>query len=155
MQPGELDMLHAWLGAACFTLQIYFDLSGYADMAIGIGRTFGFRLGENFRWPYGADSLTEFWRRWNITLLEWCREYLRLSLRGDSAGAVPVVYARQDRDGGREPFGHTPLVGMQSMARDGGRPDDFDPDIGLDQLPFRMAPLRQHGTVSHWPATLS
>ena len=77
---GELGMLQAWIGAVCFALQIYFDLSGYADMAIGFGRMFGFRLFENFRWPYGAKTLTEFWRRWNISLIDWCRGYLGLSL---------------------------------------------------------------------------
>lgn len=93
MPPGELGMTQAWLGAICFTLQIYLDLSGYADMAIGFGRMFGFRLFENFRWPYGAESLTEFWRRWNISLLDWCRGYLGLSL--DEPGHSPVSHARR------------------------------------------------------------
>ena len=80
MSAGELGMLQAWLGAVCFALQVYFGLSGYADMAIGFARMFGFRLSENFRWPYGATSLTEFWRRWNISLIDWCRGYLGLPL---------------------------------------------------------------------------
>jgi len=80
MPASELGMLQAWLGAVCFALQIYFGLSGYADMAIGFGRMFGFRLPENFRWPYAANTLSEFWRRWNISLMDWCRHYLRLSL---------------------------------------------------------------------------
>ena len=80
MSAGELGMVQAWLGAVCFALQIYFGLSGYADMAIGLGRMFGFRLFENFRWPYAATSLTEFWRRWNISLIDWCRGYLALPL---------------------------------------------------------------------------
>ena len=93
MSSGELGTPQAWLGAVCFSLQIYFDLSGYADMAIGFGRMFGFRLFENFRWPYGADTLTEFWRRWNISLFDWCRGYLTLSL--DDTGGGRWVRARQ------------------------------------------------------------
>ena len=80
MPASELGTLQAWLGAVCFALQIYFDLSGYSDMAIGFMRMFGFRLSENFRWPYGAKTLTEFWRRWNISLIDWCRGYLGLLL---------------------------------------------------------------------------
>ena len=80
LPSGALGPLQAWLGAACFGLQVYFSLSGYADMAIGFARMFGFRLGENFRWPYGADSVTEFWRRWFVTLFDWFRDYPGLSL---------------------------------------------------------------------------
>ena len=85
MPANELSAAHAWLGITCFTLQIYFDLSGYADMAIGLGRMLGFRLPENFRWPYAADTVHEFWRRWNITLLGWVDAYVALSLdvKGD------------------------------------------------------------------------
>jgi alginate O-acetyltransferase complex protein AlgI len=90
---AELGMAHAWLGAVCFALQIYFDLSGYADMAIGFGRMFGFRFVENFRAPYLAGSLTEFWQRWNVTLLDWCRRYLHLALTSERAGVW--VRARQ------------------------------------------------------------
>jgi len=81
---SELGVGTAWLGAVFFTLQIYLDLSGYADMAIGFGRMYGFRVGEHFRWPYGADSLTEFWRRWQVTLGDWCAAYLRVSLDPES-----------------------------------------------------------------------
>ena len=88
MPAGELGTLQAWLGAVCFALQIYFGLSGYADMAIGFARMFGFRLFENFRWPYGADTLTEFWRRWNISLIDWCRGYLGLSLEDAAESRV-------------------------------------------------------------------
>ena len=77
---SDLGVGTAWLGAVFFTLQIYLDLSGYADMAIGFGRMYGFRVGEHFRWPYGADSLTEFWRRWQVTLVDWCAPYLRVAL---------------------------------------------------------------------------
>ncbi len=88
MPVGELGLLQAWLGAVCFALQVYFALSGYADMAIGFGRMFGFRLSENFRWPYGAATLTEFWRRWNISLMDWCRGYLGLSLGATTVDRV-------------------------------------------------------------------
>ncbi|MDA1091974.1 MAG: MBOAT family protein [Acidobacteria bacterium] len=90
---AELTMARAWLGAVCFALQIYFDLSGYADMAIGFGRMFGFRFVENFGAPYLAGSLTDFWQRWNVTLLNWCRRYLYLPLT--STGASVWVRARQ------------------------------------------------------------
>ena len=83
MSAGALDAAHAWLGLACFTLQIYFALSGYADMAIGLGRMLGFRLPEHFQWPYAADSLHGFWRRWAMTLVTWFDAYVRLPLRPD------------------------------------------------------------------------
>jgi len=86
MSSGALGLTWAWLGAICFTLQMYFSLSGYSDMAIGFGRMFGFRLSENFRWPYGADSMTEFWRRWFITLFDWFRSYLGLLLDQSGSG---------------------------------------------------------------------
>lgn len=91
LPSGALGPLHAWLGASCFGLQVYFSLSGYADMAIGIARMFGFRLAENFRRPYGADSVTEFWRRWFVTLLDWFRDHLGLSL--DPPGGRPLARA--------------------------------------------------------------
>ena len=83
MPAGALDAAHAWLGLACFTLQIYFALSGYADMAVGLGRMLGFRLPEHFQWPYAADSLHGFWRRWAMTLVAWFDAYVRLPLRPD------------------------------------------------------------------------
>jgi alginate O-acetyltransferase complex protein AlgI len=73
----------AWLGIACYTLQIYFDFSGYSDMAIGLGRMFGFRFPENFRWPYIAASVQEFWRRWHMSLSTWFRDYLYVPLGGN------------------------------------------------------------------------
>ncbi len=81
--PGELQPAVAWLGIACFVLQIYFDFSGYSDMAIGLGRIFGFRFPENFAYPYIASSMTEFWRRWHISLSTWLRDYLYISLGGN------------------------------------------------------------------------
>ena len=76
----------AWLGAFCYTLQIYYDFSGYSDMAIGMGRMFGFEFPENFRYPYCAASITEFWRRWHISLTSWFREYLYIPLGGNRKG---------------------------------------------------------------------
>jgi len=70
----------AWLGIVCYTLQLYFDFSGYTDMAIGLGRLFGYSLPENFDYPYSAKSLTEFWRRWHISLSTWFRDYLYIPL---------------------------------------------------------------------------
>jgi alginate O-acetyltransferase complex protein AlgI len=83
MPFAELSAGHAWLGIVCYTLQIYFDFSGYSDMAIGLGRMFGFRFPENFRWPYIADSVQEFWRRWHISLSTWFRDYLYIPLGGN------------------------------------------------------------------------
>jgi len=70
----------AWLGIVCYTLQIYYDFSGYTDMAVGLGRLFGYSLPENFDYPYSAKSLTEFWRRWHISLSTWFRDYLYIPL---------------------------------------------------------------------------
>jgi len=83
MPFAELSPAHAWLGIVCYTLQIYFDFSGYSDMAIGLGRMFGFRFPENFRWPYIADSVQAFWRRWHISLSTWFRDYLYIPLGGN------------------------------------------------------------------------
>ena len=76
----------AWGGIICFTLQIYFDFSGYSDMAIGLGRIFGFRFPENFNYPYIARSATDFWRRWHITLSSFFREYVYIPLGGNRRG---------------------------------------------------------------------
>jgi alginate O-acetyltransferase complex protein AlgI len=80
---AELDPGRAWLGIVCYTLQIYFDFSGYSDMAIGLGRMFGFRFPENFRWPYIADTVQGFWRRWHMSLSTWFRDYLYVPLGGN------------------------------------------------------------------------
>ncbi len=72
-----------WLAALCYTLQIYFDFSGYSDMAVGLGRLFGFKLPENFDHPYAALSITDFWRRWHITLSMWFRDYVYIPLGGN------------------------------------------------------------------------
>jgi alginate O-acetyltransferase complex protein AlgI len=78
----------AWLGATSYALQIYFDFSGYSDMAIGLGRIFGFHFLENFRYPYIARSLTDFWRRWHISLSTWFRDYLYIPMGGSRRGAA-------------------------------------------------------------------
>lgn len=73
----------AWLGAICYSLQIYFDFSGYSDMAIGLGRIFGFHFCENFNYPYIAKSVSDFWRRWHISLSTWFRDYVYIPLGGN------------------------------------------------------------------------
>ncbi|MCA9067484.1 MAG: MBOAT family protein [Planctomycetaceae bacterium] len=80
---SQLSFAVAWLGILCYTVQIYFDFSGYSDMAIGLGRMFGFRFLENFNYPYVAQSITEFWRRWHISLSSWYRDYLYIPLGGN------------------------------------------------------------------------
>jgi len=82
----------AWLGVVCFSLQIYFDFSGYTDMAVGLGRIFGFRLPENFRHPYVATSIRDFWRRWHITLSTWFRDYLYIPLGGSRRSSPRVAF---------------------------------------------------------------
>ncbi len=79
---GGISVLFAWLGAICYTLQIFFDFSGYSDMAIGLGRMFGFTFLENFNYPYIAKSISEFWRRWHISLGTWFRDYVYFPLGG-------------------------------------------------------------------------
>jgi alginate O-acetyltransferase complex protein AlgI len=86
LPAGELTTPLAWLGLACYTLQIYFDFSGYSDMAIGLMRMFGFRILENFNYPYIARSIREFWRRWHISLSNWFRDYLYIPLGGNQRG---------------------------------------------------------------------
>lgn len=84
----ELTPSTAWLGALCYTMQIYFDFSGYSDMAIGLGKIFGFDFLENFRLPYCSVSMTEFWRRWHISLSTWFRDYLYIPMGGNRRGNV-------------------------------------------------------------------
>ncbi|MFH1999348.1 MAG: MBOAT family protein [Planctomycetota bacterium] len=82
----------AWLGILCYTVQIYFDFSGYSDMAIGLGRIFGFRFLENFQWPYIAQSIKEFWRRWHISLSSWFRDYLYIPLGGNKHSSFRTYF---------------------------------------------------------------
>ncbi len=85
---GEVGMALAWVGAVAYMLQLYFDFSGYSDMAIGLGKMMGFRFLENFRFPYISRSITEFWRRWHISLSNWLRDYLYISLGGNRRGKL-------------------------------------------------------------------
>lgn len=83
-----IDTPTAWIGAICYTFQIYYDFSGYSDMAIGLGYMFGFKFMENFNYPYISKSITEFWRRWHISLSTWFKEYLYIPLGGNRRGNV-------------------------------------------------------------------
>lgn len=88
LPPGQLTTSLAWLGTAAYTLQIYFDFSGYSDMAIGLGCMLGFRFPENFNQPYRSQSITEFWRRWHMTLSRWFRDYVYIPLGGNRTGPL-------------------------------------------------------------------
>ena len=88
LSVSSLDTPTAWLGILCFTVQIYFDFSGYSDMAIGLGRILGFRLLENFNNPYLATSFTDFWKRWHISLSSWIKEYVYIPLGGNRVSKV-------------------------------------------------------------------
>ena len=88
LPAAELSPGLAWLGAICYTFQIYFDFSGYSDMAIGLGRMFGFRFLENFNYPYISKSIQEFWQRWHISLSSWFRDYLYIPLGGNRRGPL-------------------------------------------------------------------
>ena len=87
-QISELSTLEAWLGIICYTLQIYFDFSGYSDMAIGLGKMFGFDFLENFNYPYISQSVSEFWRRWHISLGSWFRDYVYIPLGGNRVSPI-------------------------------------------------------------------
>lgn len=86
LEAGSLNLPLAWLGAACYLLQIYFDFSGYSDMAIGLGQALGFSTPENFRYPYAAASIGDFWRRWHLSLSFWFRDYVYIPLGGNRKG---------------------------------------------------------------------
>ncbi len=92
MDVRGLSALTAWTGIACYTLQIYFDFSGYSDMAIGLGKMFGFSFNENFRYPYIASSVTDFWRRWHISLSSWFRDYVYIPLGGNRRKVPRVIF---------------------------------------------------------------
>ena len=89
---AQLTPAVAWLGVVCYTIQIYFDFSGYSDMAIGMGRMFGFVFPENFNYPYLSRSVTDFWRRWHITLSSWFRDYLYIPLGGNRRRPIRVYF---------------------------------------------------------------
>lgn len=84
----SLNIIGAWIGAIAYTMQIYFDFSGYSDMAIGLGRMFGFHFKENFKHPYSSLTIKEFWRRWHISLSSWFKEYVYIPLGGNRKGKV-------------------------------------------------------------------
>ncbi|MDR0292302.1 MAG: hypothetical protein LBI01_06060 [Elusimicrobium sp.] len=88
LSPSQYGMATAWIGILAYTLQIYFDFSGYSDMAIGLGKMFGFNIKENFDYPYISQSIKEFWRRWHISLSTWFKEYLYIPLGGNRQGAA-------------------------------------------------------------------
>ena len=90
LAPEDLDTAAAWVGALAYTFQIYFDFSGYSDMAIGLGKIIGFRLPENFNNPYLSGSITEFWRRWHITLGTWMKNYLYIPLGGNQVSPAKL-----------------------------------------------------------------
>ena len=89
---GQEGTLTAWVGLAAYTLQIYFDFSGYSDMAIGLGRMFGFEFLINFDYPYISRSITEFWRRWHISLSTWFKEYVYIPLGGNRRGMKRQIF---------------------------------------------------------------
>ncbi len=85
---SEINIITSWIGALAYMMQIYFDFSGYSDMAIGLGRMFGFHFHENFLYPYGSTSVKDFWRRWHISLSSWFKEYLYIPLGGNRKGRL-------------------------------------------------------------------
>jgi len=89
---ANLPVVTAWAGAISFSLQIYYDFSGYSDMAVGLGRIFGFHFEENFRYPYAAKSITDFWRRWHISLSAWFRDYIYIPLGGSRVTAGRHIF---------------------------------------------------------------
>lgn len=89
---SSLSVLSAWVGVFAYTFQIYYDFSGYSDMAVGLGKMFGFELKENFAHPYCSRSVTEFWRRWHISLGAWFREYVYIPLGGNRAGVLRHIF---------------------------------------------------------------
>ncbi len=88
----DLSTPLAWIGVLCYTLQIYYDFSGYSDMAIGLGKMFGFNFKENFDHPYISKSVQEFWRRWHISLSSWFRDYLYIPLGGNRKGRLRTLF---------------------------------------------------------------
>lgn len=91
MDYGELSVVTAWLGILAFTFQIYFDFSGYSDMAVGLGKMLGFQFPQNFDHPYISKSISEFWRRWHITLGSWFRSYVYIPLGGNRGGLLKTL----------------------------------------------------------------
>lgn len=94
LDMAQLDMASAWAGAVCYMLQIYFDFSGYSDMAVGMGKMFGFTFPENFDYPYTACSIRQFWKKWHISLTSWFREYLYFPIGGNRKGRARTLFNR-------------------------------------------------------------
>ncbi len=94
LSGDDLSALTCWLGGIAYTIQIYFDFSGYSDMAIGLGRMLGFTFKENFNYPYTSDSVQEFWRRWHISISSWFKEYLYIPLGGNRKGKLRTAINR-------------------------------------------------------------
>lgn len=92
LDASEISSSTAWFGIICYTFQIYFDFSGYSDMAIGLGKLMGFKFPENFNSPYISQNITEFWRRWHITLGSWMRDYLYIPLGGNRVASKNRIY---------------------------------------------------------------
>lgn len=92
MSTGSLSVLTAWVGVFSYAFQIYFDFSGYSDMAIGLGKMFGFEFKKNFDHPYVSKSATEFWRRWHISLGTWFREYVYIPLGGNRCSVSRNIF---------------------------------------------------------------
>ncbi len=92
MKPSSMSVVTAWIGIICYTLQIYFDFSGYSDMAIGLGKMLGFDFIQNFNFPYKAKSITDFWRRWHISLSSWFRDYVYIPLGGNRKGTARTIF---------------------------------------------------------------
>lgn len=88
LEASSMTLPAAWIGAICYALQIFFDFSGYSDMAIGLGKMFGFDFKENFNYPFSACGMTDFWRRWNISVSTWFKEYVYIPLGGNRKGKV-------------------------------------------------------------------
>ena len=91
LAPGKVSVLSAWIGCISYAFQIYFDFSGYSDMAIGLGKMFGFEFNMNFNYPYVSKSITEFWRRWHISLSSWFRDYVYIPLGGSRVSKIKHI----------------------------------------------------------------
>ena len=92
LAKGNIAVMTAWLGAFAYMFQIYFDFSGYSDMAIGLGKMFGFEFNMNFNYPYVSKSITEFWRRWHISLSSWFRDYVYIPLGGNRVSKIKHIW---------------------------------------------------------------
>ena len=113
---GSVGTLDAWFGALGYAFQIYFDFSGYSDMAIGLGLMFGFVFAKNFDSPYTSESITDFWRRWHISLSTWLREYLYVPLGGNRKGKRRDLHQSRPHDVARRPLARR-VVELRHLGR--------------------------------------